>query len=58
MDAQKIRAIWNFILCDKLGQVRKVELFIKYLPKNLMQRGKQKVQNSFSGQQKNKDGLQ
>jgi hypothetical protein len=27
MDAQKIRAIWNFILHDKLGQIRKVELF-------------------------------
>ncbi len=29
MDAQKIWAIWNFILHNKLGQIRKVELFIK-----------------------------
>jgi hypothetical protein len=57
MDAQKIRAIWNFILHNKLGQIRKVE---KYLPKNLMQHvlhGKKKVETSFSCQQKNKDDL-
>jgi hypothetical protein len=59
MDAQKNSGNSEFLYCTiNWGQIRKVELFINYVPKNLMQHGKKKVQNSFLDQQKNKDGLQ